>query len=159
MPTGHEWRSLVEEGEYQPSQTRVSRGVVLTSSSILLVIATLIIWPILQFTVSSVSAGDSTPTDQTPSETITTVASPTASITPTFTPTATNSPLPPSPTIAPLLSNREPTSPLQAGLIILALYEAGHSHLFAYQSQATQYLRLTSGPWDDTTPALRPDGR
>lgn len=159
MPTGHEWRSLVEEGEYQPSQTRVSRGVVLTSSSILLVIATLIIWPILQFTVSSVSAGDSTPTDQTPSETITTAASPTASITPTFTPTATNSPLPPSPTIAPLLSNREPTSPLQAGLIILALYEAGHSHLFAYQSQETQYLRLTSGPWDDTTPALSPDGR
>lgn len=159
MPTGHEWRSLVEEGDYQPSQTRISRGVVLTTSSILLLIATLIIWPILQFTVSSVSAGDSTPSAITPSTTPDFTPSPSASITPTLIPTATNSPPPLSPTFAPLLSTREPTSPLESGLVVLALNEAGQSHLFAYQSQDTQYLRLTSGPWDDTSPALSPDGR
>jgi TolB protein len=159
MPTGHEWRSLVEDGEYQPSRTRISRGVALTTSSILLLVATLILWPILQFTVSSVSADDSTPTAILPTETQRDIASPTASATPTFTPTATHSPGLPSPTLLPLIPTKEASSPLQAGLVVLALYEAGHSHLFAYQSLATPYLRLTSGPWDDITPALSPDGR
>ncbi len=159
MPTGHEWRSLVEDREYQPSRTRVSRGVVLTTASILLLIATMILWPILQFTVSSVNAGDSTATAPTPSTTPSFTPSPTASTTPTFTPTATKTPIPPSPTYAPVLSSVEPVSPFQTGLIVLALSEAGHSHLFAYQSLETQYLRLTSGPWDDTSPALSPDGR
>jgi TolB protein len=44
-------------------------------------------------------------------------------------------------------------------LIVLALNEAGHSHLFAYQAMGTPFTRLTSGPWDDTHPALSPDGR
>jgi TolB protein len=39
------------------------------------------------------------------------------------------------------------------------LYEAGYSHLFAYQALGLPYTRLTSGPWDDINPALSPDGR
>jgi len=39
------------------------------------------------------------------------------------------------------------------------MYEAGHSHLFAYQALDTPFTRLTSGPWNDTHPALSPDGR
>lgn len=159
MPTGHEWRSLVEDGEYLPSRTRISRGVVLTTSSILLLIATLILWPVLQFTVSSVNAGDATPTATKTLRPPSNTPSPTASITPTIIPTATNSPLPPSPTFSPVLPAKENISPLQAGVVILALFEAGHSHLFAYQAQDSPYLRLTSGPWDDITPALSPDGR
>jgi TolB protein len=132
---------------------------VLTTSSILLLIATLILWPILQFTVNSVSADDSTPTAPSPSETPVITSSPTASATPTFTPKVTNSPVPPSPTFAPVITNNESSSPLQAGLVVLALNEAGHNHLFANQALATRYLRLTSGPWDDISPALSPDGR
>ncbi len=158
MPTGHEWRSLVEDGEFQPSRTRISRGVVLTSSSILVLIATLIFWPILQFTVNSVSAGDATPF--TPTQTATTLnsASPTVSYTPTLTATATTLPVKISPTSTPPLTTQN-SSPLSAGLVVLAFYEAGHSHLFAYQSFSSPYTRLTSGPWDDITPALSPDGR
>lgn len=159
MPSGHEWRSLVEDGEFQPSRTGFSRGVVLTTSSIILLLVTLIVWPILQFTVSQVSAGDATPTAPIGSETPQISPSPTASATPTFTPTATNSPVPPSPTLLPVTPSKESSSPLQDGLVILALYEAGNSHLFAYQSLASPYTRLTSGPWDDITPALSPDGR
>lgn len=41
----------------------------------------------------------------------------------------------------------------------MALFEAGHSHLFAYQQQGSTFTRLTSGPWDDINPAISPDGR
>jgi len=159
MPTGHEWRSLIEDGEYQPSRTRFSRGVVLTSSSIILLIATLILWPIFQFTVSSVSAGDSTPFATKHTEPTIAPPSPTAASKSILTATATPSqPLIP-PTMLPVSPVQAVSSPLNEGLIVLALYEAGHSHLFAYQSMAAPYSRLTSGPWDDITPSLSPDGR
>lgn len=50
------------------------------------------------------------------------------------------------------------------GLIVLAVKEGLYSHLFAYQPQAVIPLqtlpltRLTGGDWDDTSPALSPDG-
>jgi TolB protein len=53
----------------------------------------------------------------------------------------------------------ETSSPLQQGVIVLALYEAGYSHLFAYQAGESPYTRLTSGPWNDIQPAVSPDGR
>ena len=159
MPTGHEWRSLIEDGEFQPSRIRFSRGVVLTSSSIILLIVTLILWPILQFTASSVSAGDSTPVATTQTEPTSIHPSPTATSTATQASTATASQSLISPTLLPVSPAKVVSSPLQEGLVVLALYEAGHSHLFAYQSMATPYTRLTSGPWDDITPSLSPDGR
>lgn len=53
---------------------------------------------------------------------------------------------------------------LAEGLILLALDDSGYTHLFAYQPQAAgssqplQLTRITAGPWDDSTPALSPDG-
>lgn len=165
MPFGHDWRTQEEYPDSQYSQSKLSRGVVFTSSSILLLIIILIFWPILQFKVSPANAGDSTPTPSPKS--IDTSTSPT--------PTPTNSPQPtstfiPSPSELPAHTLIPPggieespqaslSTPLQSGLIVLALYEAGHSHLFAYQVHDKPFTRLTSGPWDDTSPALSPDGR
>lgn len=163
MRNGHNWRSLVENGDFQPSRFGFSRRVLLTSSSILLLIAILIFWPILQFKVSPASADDSLPLPPTSTLEATAVITPTNTSQPTSTATpiptdipaqaeftSTETQLPTSPAF---------TSPLQSGLIVLALYEAGHSHLFAYQAMGTPFTRLTSGPWDDTHPALSPDGR
>lgn len=52
---------------------------------------------------------------------------------------------------------------LAPGLILLSMDEGGNTHLFAYQPQAVEgqglpLIRLTSGPWDDITPAISPDG-
>jgi TolB protein len=93
---------------------------------------------------------------------------PTTSLSPTLTegaiqalPTSAEAtPTPPaSPTPDPLTAQS-----LAAGLIILALDEGSNTHLFAYQPQAADggglpLSRLTTGPWDDITPALSPDGR
>lgn len=167
MRSGHDWRSLVEQRDFQPPQTRFSRGVILTSSSILLVIVTLIFWPILQFKVNPASAGDSTslspePATNTPTfQSATPTATATSTMQPTDAPSPTNNPTQEQNTVvetekAPVL---EVATPLQSGLIVLAMYEAGHSHLFAYQRTNFPYTRLTSGPWNDTDPALSPDGR
>ena len=165
MRNGHNWRSLVENGDFQPSRLGFSRGVVLTSSSILLLIAILIFWPILQFKVSPASADDSNPLPPTGTLEATAVISPTP--TNTSQPTSTTTPIPTDIPAQAKVSSTETqlptspvlTSPLQSGLIVLALYEAGHSHLFAYQAMGTPFTRLTSGPWNDTHPALSPDGR
>lgn len=165
MRSRHDWRSLIEEGDFQPSQTKLSRGVVLTFSSALLLIAILIFWPILQFKVSPVSADDST--SQPPSSTATFTEVSTSTSTSTFTPTSTVTPTPIEltsteriiPTQTSPGKTQSITSPMQTGLIVLAMFEAGHSHLFAYQAGDQIFTRLTSGPWDDTHPALSPDGR
>lgn len=159
MPAGHEWRSLIEDGEIQLSRTRYSRGIVLTSSSLILLIVTLILWPVLQFTVNSVSAGDSTPfaTNQTGSSAAS--PSPTAASTTSPTPTANSAQALSTPTVQPHSQSQAGSSPLQEGLIVLALYEAGYSHLFAFQVLDEPYTRLTSGPWNDITPSISPDGR
>ncbi len=161
----HDWRSLVENGDFQPTRTRFSRGVILTSSSILLLIATLIFWPILQFRVSPASADDSTPLS--PTNTLTATAALTPTPTNSAAPTSPVTPLPPEKPAQEKITSTETkvpalpvlTTPLQSGLIVLAMYEAGHSHLFAYQAFDAPFTRLTSGPWDDTHPALSPDGR
>jgi TolB protein len=153
MPSGQDWRSSLEEQELPPSRDRFSRGVILTSSSMLLLIVITIVWPILQFKVNAVSAEASTPLA--PTQTFFTAApsTPTATSTafssPTQLPTKTESTSPPA----------ENTTQLDGGLIVLAINEAGYSHLFAYQPYSLPYTRLTSGPWDDITPALSPNGR
>ncbi|MBI5841629.1 MAG: TolB family protein [Chloroflexi bacterium] len=44
-----------------------------------------------------------------------------------------------------------------ADLIFLAMEENGYAHLFAYHPQNLPFTRLTSGEWNDTSPALSPD--
>ena len=44
------------------------------------------------------------------------------------------------------------------GIFILSLTENGYAHLFAYSPVDQPLLRLSSGAWDDTSPALSPDG-
>jgi TolB protein len=44
------------------------------------------------------------------------------------------------------------------GTLILALSEGPYSHLFAYHPQNLPQKRLTTGAWNDITPAVSPDG-
>jgi TolB protein len=46
-----------------------------------------------------------------------------------------------------------------SGTAYLAYYEGVHSHIFAFPLEQRPITRLTSGEWDDITPALHPDGR
>ena len=72
---------------------------------------------------------------------------PFATLTPT--PTAT---LKPTETATPL-----PIPGIQ-DVVLLSLEENGHAHLFFYVPQQLPLTRLTYGEWDDTSPALSPDG-
>jgi TolB protein len=87
------------------------------------------------------------PTPIPPSET------PTASLTPTEAPTQTPY------VITATLETATPTPPAPQDILILSLADAGHYHLFAYSPQSLPLTRLTSGEWDDITPALSPDGK
>jgi TolB protein len=161
MPSGHEWRSILEEEDLPQLRAKFSRGIVLTSSSILLLILILIFWPILQYKVSPVNAEDSTQATQT--ETQKPIPTTTTTKTPLPEPTSTATAPPPETPISSTIQTATPTQesspPPNEGMIVLAFNEAGYSHLFAYQQLGLPYIRLTSGPWDDITPALSPDGR
>ncbi len=72
------------------------------------------------------------------------------------------------PTASPDATQNAPqNTPLPAdevGLLLLAIREGLDTHLFAYRpversSDTLPLTRLTSGTWDDITPALSPDGR
>src|SRR5512145_1292016 len=43
-------------------------------------------------------------------------------------------------------------------MIIFSYEEDGYAHLFAYIPEQMPLMRLTSGDWDDITPAASPDG-
>ena len=43
-------------------------------------------------------------------------------------------------------------------IVVLSLEENGYAHLFLYIPQQLPLTRLTYGEWDDTQPALSPDG-
>lgn len=47
--------------------------------------------------------------------------------------------------------------PSDQGLFILAMEEGTNTHLFAYHPQYLALTRLTTGEWEDITPALSPD--
>ena len=51
------------------------------------------------------------------------------------------------------------TLPAPQGVFLLSLADAGHTHIFAYSPQSLALARVTTGEWDDITPALSPDGR
>jgi TolB protein len=100
--------------------------------------------------------------------------SPSNTASPTLSPATTIPPVEDTPTSIPpsstaTLPAASPTpyavTNLAEGLILLALYDTGHTHLFAYQpqngiqGQPLPLVRLTFGPWDDITPAISPDGQ
>jgi len=70
---------------------------------------------------------------------------PNSVITPNI-PESTSTPLP-----APIKFNSN------SDLIILSIEENGFAHLFAYQPESLPVTRITSGNWNDITPALSPD--
>jgi TolB protein len=43
------------------------------------------------------------------------------------------------------------------GIMVMALSDAGYTHIFAYQPEDLPLTRLTSQPWDDRDPVLSPD--
>jgi TolB protein len=87
-----------------------------------------------------------------------TADSPSPSETVTIAPSDTATPAPTTPIP---IGTSQPPAPLSLknGLIILALQEGTHTHLFAYQPEQLPYTRLTDGPWNDITPAISPDGK
>ncbi len=58
----------------------------------------------------------------------------------------------PSETVTPIKLN-EPQD-----VVLLSIEEGGYAHLFFYIPQQLPLTRLTYGQWDDTSPALSPDG-
>lgn len=83
-------------------------------------------------------------------------ATPTATPAPTATQTRTPAPSatatqPPTPTFTPLPGDKTPT-------LILSMMDNGYRHLFAYAPAKLPLTRLTSGQWDDISPAISADG-
>jgi TolB protein len=65
--------------------------------------------------------------------------------------------IPPTPTATAILPAASGTTSFP-GLIVVAMAEAGYSHLFAYHPENLPLTRLTYGEWDDVQPTLSPDG-
>jgi TolB protein len=80
------------------------------------------------------------------------------------TPSSTNTPIPlvvytsTASTPTQILQTKLNESDMIQGTLILSIAEGGYTHLFAYQPQKLPFTRLTSGPWQDITPAVSPDG-
>jgi TolB protein len=94
----------------------------------------------------------------TPSPSLITSVSPAPSETPTIAPSNTITLIPTTP-VPPGTPQPPTTISIKNGLIILALQEGTHTHLFAYQPEQLPFTRLTDGPWNDITPTISPDGR
>jgi TolB protein len=99
------------------------------------------------------------------SPTTTTTPSQVSTPSPTLTATLTPTPLALTPTSTAIGQTQPSATPsinlpsLKGGILILSLAEGVDTHLFAYQPESLPLTRLTSGPWDDITPALSPDGK
>lgn len=75
-------------------------------------------------------------------------------------PSATTPPTEPPATWTPTTGQPAATNPTNdaQGLWIVALSEGPDTHLFAFHPLSTPITRLTTGPWDDITPAVSPNG-
>lgn len=82
----------------------------------------------------------------------------TASQTTTITGTPTQAPTQTPWVITTTSQAGEPIPPAPRGTFLLSLPDGGYYHLFAYAPDSLPLTRLTSGNWDDITPALGPDG-
>lgn len=143
----------------RPPRRRKGWSVQLSCSGMLLLIFLNVLfllavgWPVWQMRqrTSDLPATDDASSTNSPVVSDTATPSLEPSLSPTISPEPTTSipgtPRPPS------------TISLKNGLIILSLQEGAHSHLFAYQPQQLPFTRLTSGDWNDITPAISPDGQ
>jgi TolB protein len=67
--------------------------------------------------------------------------------------------IPTTPTLTPARApTRLPSMPAPGGLIVLSISEGGYYHLFGYTLGGSPLIRITSGQWDDVSPAISPDG-
>ena len=64
-------------------------------------------------------------------------------------------PFPPTPTVT---ASPTATPVLSSELLVISMREGGYHRLFAYHPQYLPFTRLTTGAWDDITPALSPNG-
>lgn len=131
--------------------TRTIRRVLLALVFIMLFLTGVLIWPSLvaQFLPAASSTSKASPLATT---------SPTASLSPTrsSTPLVLDSSQTPQSVV---ILGGQPFEPFDRGLIVISLAEGGNAHLFAYQPGGANWVRLTDGPWQDTNPAISPDGK
>ncbi len=105
----------------------------------------LVLPPIFIFILTLTACGTPLAGNPFGAPTLTATVSPTASPSPTET-------IAPTPTITPLPADAIPT-------FITSLNDNGYAHLFAFSPGKLPLTRITNGQWDDTTPALSPDGQ
>ncbi|MGE5224989.1 MAG: TolB family protein [Omnitrophica WOR_2 bacterium] len=143
--------------EHEPQRigglsTRLTRGGISVLLSLDFLVVALIAWPILIARVR-LPAHAAVPLTATPSlfpsDSPEPSTTPAPALTGTSTTTPTSTPAPPYP--------QQPAS-FGSDWIILSMAEGTHFHIFAYMPDAVPMTRLTSGQWDDITPALSPDG-
>ena len=60
------------------------------------------------------------------------------------------------PTLLPTSEKETPSE--EVGIIVFAMGDAGNQHLFVYHPNYLPITRLTHGDWDDSDPAISPDG-
>jgi len=90
-----------------------------------------------------------TPTTTPPAE----VSTPEVTISPTTVPIIV---IVSTPTLLPTSETVSSNQPV--GIIVFAMGEAGHQHLFVYHPNYLPITQLTSGDWDDSDPVISPDG-
>lgn len=135
----------------QTTAFRWVRRLSLTLTAVMVFLAGIAALPMMQARIQAQEAGPAETPLPVETETPTPTASPTTQ--PTEPPTDT-------PAIEATTQAKQTwlDSPLMSGRVILALEEAGASHLFAYRPQEGPLTRLTHGVWDDITPQINPDG-
>lgn len=154
----------------RPSRPRNRRsGVTLRVTSggvVLLLMINLLLLGLVAFGMSRLVAWDNSDLPNTTLQ-LTSTLTPSRTISPTPTeaasqalPTSIEATATPSPSASP---NPVAAQNMAPGLILLALDEGSFTHLFAYQPDIAAggglpLNRLTTGPWDDITPAISPDG-
>ena len=52
----------------------------------------------------------------------------------------------------------QPSGSTEAEYVFLSIEENGYAHLFIYQPNSLPLTRITAGEWNDTSPAISPDG-
>jgi TolB protein len=127
------------------------RRIVLLGSSGIIGLS-LLLWPWLSARTLPAHNASAASTQTAPAVLPSPSSSPSPSpVPPTGTPSPTSTEFVPVPTLDLRVSTDQ-------GLIVLALQEGAHTHLFAYQPEVLPLTRLTYGVWDDIMPAISPDG-
>jgi TolB protein len=131
------------------------RRVVLLGISGLIVMGFLL-WPLLAARTLTAQNASASSTKTVPA--VISSPSPSPSLSPSPSSVPPSATLSSTPTEFILVPTQDlPVSPNE-GVIVMALREGAHTHLFAYQPEFLPFTRLTYGPWDDIMPAISPDG-